>query len=177
MSVRVRQPAPAFRGRAVVKGLMCEIAPSDFRGRWLVLSFDPLDFAFACPTELVAFRDRAGEFAALRAVVVAASVDSAYQPLRWWQLPLEASDGGCDTPIVADLGKEAARAYGVLSEAAGSVLRGLFVIDPGGIVRHVTIDALPIHRSVDEVLRALGAARRGAEEPPPEPARTLRAAS
>jgi peroxiredoxin (alkyl hydroperoxide reductase subunit C) len=161
MSVAVRSPAPEFRCLALARGELRELALADFRGRWLVLLFHPLDVAFAYPTELIAFGDRAGEFRALGAEVLAASVDSAYTHLVWWQMPRD--DGGLDgieLPLVADLTRQVARDYGVLLEAEGAALRGLFVIDPGGIVRHLTIDELSIGRSVDDALRALRAAQR-----------------
>jgi peroxiredoxin (alkyl hydroperoxide reductase subunit C) len=144
----------------VVNGELRELALSELRGRWLVLSFDPFDFAFEWPTELAAFSDRAGEFARLGAVVVAASLESPYLSLGWWQLPRpRGRSAGFELPIVAGLAPETARAYGVLPEAEGRALRGLFVIDPAGVVRHVTIDDLPVARSVDEALRALRAVR------------------
>jgi alkyl hydroperoxide reductase subunit AhpC len=144
----------------MANGELRELALADFRGRWVVLFFYPLDFTFVCPTELIAFGDRAGEFAELGAAVIAASVDSAYAHLAWWQMPRERGGiEGIEIPIVADLTKQVARDYGVLLEDEGVALRGLFVIDPEGIVRHVTVNDLPIGRSVDETLRVLQSAR------------------
>lgn len=164
MSVLVRRTAPSFSCQAMSKGELVDLSLADFRGRWLVLFFHPLDFTFVCPTELIAFGDRAAEFRALGAQVVAASVYSAYAHLAWWQMPRDGGgSGGSEIPIVADLSKQVARDYGVLLEEEGVALRGLFVIDPEGIVRHVTIDDLPIGRSVDETLRVLQAAQFAAE--------------
>jgi alkyl hydroperoxide reductase subunit AhpC len=164
MTAFVRRPAPDFRSQALVKGELREISLSDFRGHWLVLFFYPLDFTFVCPTELIAFGDRADEFAKLGAVVVAASVDSAYAHLAWWQMPRDRGGiEGIGIPIIADLTKQVASDYGVLLEGEGLALRGLFVIDPEGIVRHVTINDLPIGRSVDETLRVLQAAQFAAQ--------------
>jgi alkyl hydroperoxide reductase subunit AhpC len=148
----------------MVRGEFKELALSDFQGRWLVLFFYPLDFTFVCPTELIAFSDRAGEFQKLGAELVAASVDSVYSHLAWWNTPRDKGGiGELDIPIIADVKKDLARDYGVLIESEGVALRGLFVIDPEGIVRHVTINDLPIGRSVDEVLRTLQAAQFAAE--------------
>jgi len=164
MSARVQQPAPDFRCQAMVRGEFKELALADFRGRWLVLFFYPLDFTFVCPTELIAFSDRAGEFRKLNAELVAASVDSVYSHLAWWNQPRDRGGiGELQIPILADVRKDLARDYGVLIEDEGVALRGLFVIDPEGVVRHITINDLPIGRSVDEVLRTLQAAQFAAE--------------
>jgi len=164
MPTLVQRPAPGFSCQAMSNGELLELSLADFRGRWLVLFFYPLDFTFVCPTELIAFGDRAAEFRALGAEVIAASVDSAYAHLAWWQLPRDKGGiEGIEIPIIADLTKQVARDYGVLLEGEGVALRGLFVIDPEGIVRHVTINDLPIGRSVDETLRVLQAAQFAAE--------------
>ncbi len=157
MTARVQQPAPEFRCEAVVNGEFREVALSDFRGRHLVLFFYPLDFTFVCPTELIAFSDRLDEFQALGTDVVAASVDSKFSHLAWWRTPR--NDGGIAgvrLPLLADINKRLAADYGVLLPD-GVALRGLFVIDPKGVVRHVTINDLGIGRSVDEVLRVVQA--------------------
>lgn len=163
MSAQVQKPAPDFHCQAMVNGQFKDLALSDFRGRWLVLFFYPLDFTFVCPTELLAFSDRRREFAALGADLVAASVDSVYAHLAWWNTPRgQGGIGGLEIPILADLSKQVARDYGVLLDE-GVALRGLFVIDPDGIVRHVTMNDLPIGRSVDETLRVLQAAQFAAQ--------------
>lgn len=112
---------------------------------------------FVCPTELIAFGDRINEFRELGAEVLGISVDSEYTHLAWCNTPR--AQGGLqpmNLPLVADLDKNIARAYGVLLNESVA-LRGLFVIDPKGIVRHATINDLPIGRSVDETLRVLQA--------------------
>jgi alkyl hydroperoxide reductase subunit AhpC len=147
----------------MVNGQFKDLALCDFRGRWLVLFFYPLDFTFVCPTELLAFSDRRREFDALGADLVAASVDSVYAHLAWWNTARDQGGiGGLAIPILADLTKQVARDYGVLLDE-GVALRGLFVIDPDGIVRHVTVNDLPIGRSVDETLRVLQAAQFAAQ--------------
>ena len=159
MSARVQSPAPDFRCQAMTNGQLGELALSDYRGKWVVLFFYPLDFTFVCPTELIAFSDRRTEFEALGAQLVAASVDSVYTHLAWWNTPRsEGGIGELAIPILADLNKQVARDYGVLLDE-GVALRGLFLIDPEGVVRHITINDLPIGRSVDETLRVLQAAQ------------------
>lgn len=110
-----------------------------------------------CPTELIAFGDRIEEFRALGAEVLGISVDSEYTHLAWSNTPR--TEGGLNPmalPLIADLDKNIARAYGVLLNDSVA-LRGLFLIDPKGLIRHATINDLPIGRSVDEALRVLQA--------------------
>jgi alkyl hydroperoxide reductase subunit AhpC len=129
-----------------------------FPGKWLVLFFYPLDFTFVCPTEIRAFSDRFSEFEALGASVVAASVDSEFAHLAWTQQDKKAGGlGPMKIPILADITKRISRDYGVLLEDQGVALRGLFIIDPEGILRQITINDLPVGRSVDETLRLLQA--------------------
>ncbi|MCP9828863.1 peroxiredoxin [Synechococcus sp. L2F] len=157
-SLRVGQQAPDFTATAVVDQDFSEIQLSQYRGRYVVLFFYPLDFTFVCPTEVTAFSDRHAEFAALGAEVLGVSVDSQYSHLAWIQTSRQ--DGGVGDiayPLVADLRKEIARAYGVLDEEVGVALRGLFLIDPDGIVQHATINNLSVGRSVEETLRVLKA--------------------
>jgi len=157
MAAHVQQPAPHFACEAVVNGEFKEMSLSDYKGKHLVLFFYPLDFTFVCPTEILAFNDRAAEFRELGCEVVGVSVDSKFTHLAWTNTPR--SDGGIagvTIPLLADLKKEVARDYGVLLPD-GVALRGLFVIDAKGIVRHITINDLPIGRSVDEALRVVQA--------------------
>jgi len=128
------------------------------RGKWLVLFFYPLDFTFVCPTEITAFSDRAGDFKAVNTEVVACSVDSKFSHLAWINTPRkEGGLGSMKIPILADLTRQIAADYGVLIEEAGIALRGLFIIDPKGTVRQITINDLPVGRSVDETLRLIKA--------------------
>lgn len=111
-----------------------------------------------CPTEIRAFSDRFSEFEKLNVNVVAASVDSEYSHLAWTQQPKELGGlGPMNFPILADITKSISRSYGVLIEKKGIALRGLFIIDPTGVVRQSTINDLPIGRSVDETLRLIQA--------------------
>jgi alkyl hydroperoxide reductase subunit AhpC len=157
MAAHVQQPAPSFSVEAVVNGEFKDVSLSDYKGKYLVLFFYPLDFTFVCPTEILAFNDRADEFHKIGCEVVGASVDSKFSHLAWVNTPRkEGGISGVTIPLLADLKKEVARDYGVLLPD-GVALRGLFVIDPKGIVRHITINDLPIGRSVDEALRVVQA--------------------
>jgi len=123
-----------------------------------VLFFYPLDFTFVCPTEILAFSDRLGEFRKLGAEVLGASVDSKFSHLAWTEKPREQGGiKGLAYPLLEDLKKELAAAYGVLDEAGAVALRGLFLIDPDGVVQHATVNNLGVGRSVDETLRLLQA--------------------
>jgi peroxiredoxin (alkyl hydroperoxide reductase subunit C) len=150
--------APDFRATAVVDQEFRDLSLRDYRGRDVVLFFYPLNFTFVCPTEITAFSDRHAEFARLGAAILAVSVDSPYSHLAWVQT--ERRSGGLGDvayPLVSDLNKEIARAYHVLDEEAGTALRGLFLIDPDGVIRHSTINDVAVGRSVDETLRVLRA--------------------
>lgn len=157
MAAHVQQPAPEFKTEAVVDGAFKEVSLGDYKGKWLVLFFYPLDFTFVCPTEILAFNDRAAEFQKIGCEVVAASVDSKFSHLAWTNTPRkEGGIQGVTIPLLADVTKKIAADYGVLLPD-GVALRGLFVIDPKGIVRSITINDLPIGRSVDEALRVVQA--------------------
>ena len=154
----VQKPAPQFKAQAVVNGDFKEVSLEDFKGRYFVLFFYPLDFTFVCPTEIIAFSDRAAEFRAIGCEVAAVSVDSHFTHLAWTQTPrAEGGLGKMDIPLISDLTKSISRDYGVLLEEEGVALRGLFIIDPKGIVRQITINDLPVGRSVDETLRLVQA--------------------
>lgn len=154
----VRSPAPNFKATAVVDGKFKEISLKDYAGKWLVLFFYPLDFTFVCPTEIIAFNDRAAEFAKLGVELAAVSVDSEFSHLAWTKTPRDAGGLGKMTiPLIADITKVISSDYGVLLPDEGIALRGLFIIDPKQIVRQITINDLPTGRSVDETLRLIKA--------------------
>lgn len=156
--VRVQHPAPNFQGQAVVNGQFKEIKLDDFKGKYLVLFFYPLDFTFVCPTEIIAFSDRIAEFDAIDAQVIGVSTDSHFSHLAWINQPRkEGGLGGLNYPLLADFNKTISADYGVLVEEAGLALRGLFIIDPNGVVRQITVNDLPVGRSVDETLRLVKA--------------------
>jgi alkyl hydroperoxide reductase subunit AhpC len=158
MSVQVQQLAPDFTATAVVGGGFKQIKLSDYRGKYVILFFYPLDFTFVCPTEIVGFDTKVAEFEKRGAQVIAVSVDSHFSHLAWEKTPRkEGGIGEIRYPIVADLTKSISRDYGVLLEGAGIALRGLFLIDKDGKLRHMVVNDLPIGRSVDEALRVLDA--------------------
>ncbi|XP_069468030.1 thioredoxin-dependent peroxide reductase, mitochondrial [Ambystoma mexicanum] len=154
----VTQHAPFFKGTAVVNGEFKDLNLDDFKGKYLVLLFYPLDFTFVCPTELVAFSDKANEFHDVNCEVVAVSVDSHFSHLAW--INTARKNGGLGKmhiSLLSDLTKQISRDYGVLLEGPGIALRGLFIIDPNGIVKHLSVNDLPVGRSVEETLRLVKA--------------------
>ncbi|KAK6745695.1 hypothetical protein RB195_012047 [Necator americanus] len=149
---------PDFEGTAVVDGDFKVISAKDYKGKWLIIFFYPLDFTFVCPTEIIAFGDRVEEFRKLGCEVVACSCDSHFSHLAWTETPRkEGGLGEMKIPILADFNKKIARNFGVLDEESGVSFRGLFLFDPNGDVRHTTCNDLPVGRSVDEALRVLKA--------------------
>jgi len=154
----VGMPAPDFRAMAVVNKQFKEIKLSDYRGRHVVLFFYPLDFTFVCPTEIIAFSNAAGAFADRKTALIGVSVDSHFTHLAWENTPRkEGGLGDVAFPLVSDQTHEISRSYGVLIEDKGVALRGLFLIDREGIVRHMLINDLPLGRSVDEAIRMVDA--------------------
>ncbi|CAH8846901.1 unnamed protein product [Trichobilharzia szidati] len=157
-AAQVQRPAPDFCGMAVVDGQFKEIKLQDYAGKYLVLFFYPLDFTFVCPTEIIAFSDRIDEFKKEGAEVVGVSTDSHFSHLAWINTPRkEGGLGGLRYPLLADYKKQITRDYGILHEQLGAAFRGLFIINPEGIIRQITINDLPVGRSVDEVLRLVRA--------------------
>ena len=150
--------APKFTGTAVVKGEFKQISLDDYKGKYVVLFFYPLDFTFVCPTEIIAFNDRAGEFSALNCEVIACSTDSHFSHLAWCHKSRkEGGLGDMQIPLLADKSMAISRAYGVLKEDEGLTFRGLFIIDPEGKLRQITVNDLPVGRDVDETLRLVQA--------------------
>jgi alkyl hydroperoxide reductase subunit AhpC len=158
MSVLVQKEAPNFTAQAVMEdGSFKNISLSDYRGKYVILFFYPLDFTFVCPTEIIAFSDRIADFQKLGVQVLGASIDSHFSHLAWRNTPRNAGGiGAIQYPLVADLDKKISQAYDVLLPG-GIALRGLFLIDKGGVVRHQVVNDLPLGRSVDEVLRMVKA--------------------
>lgn len=156
--LRVGQLAPDFTATAVVDQEFKTVKLSDYRGKYVVLFFYPLDFTFVCPTEIIAFSDRYEEFSKLGTEVLGVSVDSEFSHLAWIQTDRKSGGIGDITyPLISDLKKEISTAYNVLDPDAGVALRGLFIIDKEGVIQHSTINNLSFGRSVDETLRTLKA--------------------
>merc|ERR1712079_771152 len=154
--------APEFRGQAAVlkNGDVSDmdIKLSDYLGKYLVFFFYPLDFTFVCPTEIIAFSERIEEVKNINCEVIGISTDSHFSHLAWIQQPRKQGGlGGLNYPLVSDFNKTISRDYGVLIEEAGIALRGLFIVDPQGVVRQMSINDLPVGRSVDETLRLIKA--------------------
>ncbi|XP_042290045.1 thioredoxin-dependent peroxide reductase, mitochondrial [Thunnus maccoyii] len=157
-SPAVTQPAPAFKATAVHNGEFKELSLADFKGKYLVLFFYPLDFTFVCPTEIISFSDKASEFHDINCEVVGVSVDSHFTHLAWTNTPRKAGGlGNIHIPLLSDLNKQISRDYGVLLEGPGIALRGLFIIDPNGVVKHMSVNDLPVGRCVEETLRLVRA--------------------
>jgi peroxiredoxin (alkyl hydroperoxide reductase subunit C) len=161
MSVLVGKQAPDFKAVAVQGDKVLEgFTLSQFKGRYVVLFFYPLDFTFVCPTELHAFGAKLEEFKARDTVVIGVSVDSHFSHLAWLNAPKEKGGiAGVGYPIISDLNKTISKDYDVLVEGRGIAYRGLFLIDKEGIVRHQLVNDLPLGRSVDEALRMVDALR------------------
>ena len=158
MSVLVQKEAPDFQAQAVMPdGSFQQVRLSEYRGKYVLLFFYPLDFTFVCPTEIIAFSDACGKFADKNVQILGVSVDSQYSHLAWRNTPR--SQGGIGEvayPLIADLDKGIAESYDVLLPG-GVALRGLFLIDKDGFVRHQVVNDLPLGRSVDEALRMVEA--------------------
>jgi len=158
VSVLVQLPAPDFTAQAVMPdGSFQEISLSQYRGKYVVLFFYPLDFTFVCPTEIIAFSEAAKQFEDHGVQLLGCSVDSHYTHLAWRSTPRNKGGlGDIAYPLIADLDKKIAQAYDVLLPD-GVALRGLFLIDKEGTVRHQVVNDLPLGRSVAEALRMVKA--------------------
>ena len=158
MSSLVTKPAPEFKAQAVMEdGSFKEVSLSDYKGKYVVLYFYPLDFTFVCPSEILAFNSRVAEFKERGVQLLGVSVDSHFSHHAWRNTPVDKGGiGEIDYPLISDMSKNIARDYGVLfnDEVA---LRGLFLIDKEGKVRHSTINDLPLGRNVEEAVRVVDA--------------------
>lgn len=166
-------PAPQFKGTAVVDGAFKEISLDDYKGKWVILFFYPLyvfdlianrinyllwlsDFTFVCPTEIIAFSDRAEEFRKINAEIIGVSVDSHFTHLAWINTPRkEGGLGQINIPLLSDLNHNIGENYGSFYLDSGHHLRSTFIIDPNQKIRHISMNEPPVGRSVDEVLRLL----------------------
>jgi peroxiredoxin (alkyl hydroperoxide reductase subunit C) len=158
MSISIGQRVPSTELDAYVPGEPegHRISLADYRGGWVVLVFYPRDFTFVCPTELHAFAELAPAFADADASVIAVSTDSFWSHRAWFQSHPQLEQVGY--PVLADTAHTLSRAFGVLLED-GSALRGTFVIDPEGVVRHMAVSDQNVGRSSSETLRVLQALR------------------
>lgn len=154
----VTEQAPDFTAEAVMPdNSFGQITLSALKGKYVILLFYPLDFTFVCPSEILAFNKKIAVFKTKNCEVIGVSVDSKFTHLAWKNTPIDSGGiGQIQFPLVQDLNKEIAKSYGILF--GGSVaLRGLFLIDPTGKVRHCVINDLPLGRNVEEALRMVDA--------------------
>ena len=155
----VGKVAPDFKMKAA-KGDgsdFSSVSLNDYKGKWLVMFFYPLDFTFVCPTEITGYSKKYDDFKDLDAELLAISVDSEHSHKAWINSDL----GKVNFPIASDMTKTVSRDYGVLIEEEGIALRGLFIIDPEGVVRYSVVHDLNVGRSVSETLRVLQALQVG----------------
>jgi len=156
-TAKILKPAPAFTANAYHNGFK-KISLSDYIGKYVVLFFYPLDFTFVCPTEIIAYSEKAAEFEKAGCSVIAASTDSVYSHMEYVKKPRE--DGGLgkmEIPIIGDTTLAISRAYGCLIEEEGIAFRATYIIDGKGILRHLSISDTPVGRNVDETLRLVQA--------------------
>ncbi|PCI27425.1 MAG: peroxidase [SAR324 cluster bacterium] len=158
MSVLVSKQAPDFTATAVMpNNTFKEISLSDYKGKYVVLFFYPLDFTFVCPSEIIAFDHRLQDFKDKNVEVIGVSVDSHFSHLAWKSTDINNGGiGNVQYPLVADLNKTIAREYDVLLDDS-IALRGSFLIDKDGVVQHQVINNLPLGRNIDEMLRMVDA--------------------
>lgn len=154
--LKVGLPAPDFTAEGLFGSEVKTVSLKQYRGKWLVLFFYPLDFTFVCPTEITAFNDAYDKFAAMNTEVLSASVDSVHAHMAW-QKDLGVMKFG----MLSDLSHELSEKYGVLIEDKGIALRGAFVIDPEGILKMAVVHDLAIGRNVDEIIRVVEACQTG----------------
>jgi len=159
MSTLIGKKAPTFTAPAVMpNNTIQDFSLEDTKGKYTVLFFYPLDFTFVCPTEILEFNNKLGQFKERGAEVVGVSVDSQYSHLAWKNTPVKKGGiGDVQYPLVADLTKQIASDYGVLVEDGGVALRGTFLIDKEGVVQHAVVNNLGLGRNIDEALRMVDA--------------------
>lgn len=174
MAVLVGKKAPSFSATAVINGgeVVEDFSLEQYLNKkYVVFFFYPADFTFVCPTELIAFQDKLKEFEKRKVAVVGCSVDSHFSHWKWLQTePRQGGIKGVKYPIVSDLSKTISENYDVLAggyvysdegsisfEGTPMAYRGLFLIDKKGIVRHQTVNDMPLGRSVSETLRMVDA--------------------
>jgi peroxiredoxin (alkyl hydroperoxide reductase subunit C) len=159
MSFLVTKQAPDFTATAVMpdNSMKPDFKLSDYRGKYVILFFYPLDFTFVCPSEILAFDKALAAFKAKNCEIIGVSIDSQFSHWAWKNTPVKQGGiGDIQYPLVADLDKSISSQYGVLLEA-GIALRGSFLIDRDGTVRHAVVNDLPLGRNIDEALRMVDA--------------------
>ena len=172
MGLLIGQKAPEFKGKAIIGGNALEmsidsasknISIDDYKGKWTVLFFYPLDFTFVCPTEIEEFGKHYDEFKKLNCEVIACSTDSHHSHLAWRKT--HGTLNNLPYPMLADFTRETSRNYEILKEETGYALRGLYIIDPNGILQYSVIHPENVGRSVQETLRVLSSLQTGEKTP------------
>lgn len=158
MAIRVGTQVPNFTVPAYVNGKpnLDGISLDDYKGKWRLLFFYPLDFTFVCPTEIKELIEKAPEFQKLGVEVILASTDSPFSHQAW-----EKDLGKCPYVWISDLNHRVSRMFGILVEEKGIALRGAFLIDPDGILKAAVVHDLSVGRSADELLRVTAAFQSG----------------
>lgn len=159
MYTLIQKPAPDFTADAVMPdGEFAKITLSNFKNdKYVCLFFYPLDFTFVCPSEIISFSNHVKEFETRNTQILGVSVDSKFSHHAWRKTPVDKGGiGEIQFPLVADITKEISRDYGVLVDDSVA-LRGTFLIDKSGIVRHATLNDLPLGRNIEETLRVIDA--------------------
>ena len=157
MAVKIGQKVPDFEADVYQDGKFSKIKSSDYKGKWIVLFFYPLDFTFICPTEIKGFGKEEPEFKKLNAVILGASTDSVHSHKAWFQRDIPE----VKFPVIADTTRKVSELFGVLKEDQGIAYRGTFIMDPDGVLRYEVISDLSVGRSVQETLRVLKALQTG----------------
>ena len=160
MSVLVGRPAPDFTAAAVLAdgSIVEDFKLSDYKGKYVVLFFYPLDFTFVCPSEIIAHDHRVAAFEQRGAQVIGVSIDSQFSHYAWRNTPVEKGGiGAVKFPLVADINHDIVTAYGIAHPEGGMAMRASFLIDQEGVVQHQVVNNLPLGREVDEMLRLLDA--------------------
>ncbi len=159
MSLLVTKPAPDFTATAVLPDntFQDNFKLSDLQGKYVLLFFYPLNFTFVCPSEILAFNKAVKQFEESNCQLLGISIDSHFSHFAWKNTPInEGGIGNIQYPLISDLDKSISKQYGVLLDA-GIALRGLFLLDKEGIIRHQVVNDLPLGRNVNEALRILHA--------------------
>lgn len=155
--IKIAERAPEFELEAFVDGEFRNVSLNEYKGKWVVLFFWPLDFTFVCPTEIRSFNEMYDDFKKLNSEVLGVSVDSVYSHKAW----VENGLGGIGFPLLSDFNKKVSRMYDVLVEDKGVALRGTFIIDPEGYLKYAVVSDLNVGRSAKETLRVLEAFQTG----------------
>src|SRR3989338_1153154 len=156
--LQVGQKVADFSAQALMgDGSFKEVKLADYKSKWVVVFFYPLDFTFVCPTEIQSFNKHYAEFKKLGGEVLAASTDSVYSHKAW----VDSGLGKVQFPILGDTGHQVSRNFNVLLEDKGIALRGTFIVDPNGVLKSAVVNDLPVGRSVEETLRTVQALQTG----------------